>query len=591
MKGKIFATLFALPFAGVGVWMPWSVGSTLHDAWQMSDWVQVEARLLSGGYETSSGDSDTYEAYAEYQYEFQGRRFTADRVGISSGGDNIGDYQQEIGNNLRAAHARGESILVYVNPESPSHAVIDRGVRWGLIGFKMIFVIVFGGVGFGLLYGVWRTPAEKDKSDPAYVDKPWLLNDDWQTSTIRSSSKTSMWAAWGFAIFWNAISSITPFMAYEEVVEKQNYIALVALVFPLVGVGLLVWAIRRTLEWRRFGPAPVTLDPYPGSIGGHVGGTIDVNMPYDSNVKFKLTLTNIHSYESGSGDNRSKKEKALWQDAIIAHAAPGNKGTRLTFRFDVPEGQRPSDTEKDDSYALWRLNLAADIPGTDIDRDYEIPVYPTGQQSRLLSGYAIERARSEQSKLDEQSVRDAINLEHTPQGKRLFFPMGRNLSGSLVGIVIGGIFAAAGWFLVVQEGQKIFGSIFGGVGALVAITSFYMLFNSFEVRQVPNGIRTVRRLLGIPIGGSELHLGQIAEIYKHSSMQSQSGGKHTVYCDIYARDRAGKKHKIALGFKGKSEAEAAIRLIGREFGLRQPETPRSRDAEVDPLGPDVSYLQ
>ena len=64
--------------------------------------------------------------------------------------------------------------------------------------------------------------AKKDKTDPAFTDKPWLLDDDWQTSTIRSSSKSSMWAAWGIAVFWNAISSITPFLAYEEIIEKQN---------------------------------------------------------------------------------------------------------------------------------------------------------------------------------------------------------------------------------------------------------------------------------------------------------------------------------------------------------------------------------
>ena len=34
MKGRIFMALFALPFAGVGVWMLWSVGTMLSDAWR-----------------------------------------------------------------------------------------------------------------------------------------------------------------------------------------------------------------------------------------------------------------------------------------------------------------------------------------------------------------------------------------------------------------------------------------------------------------------------------------------------------------------------------------------------------------------------
>ena len=587
MKGKIFVALFALPFAGVGVWMLWSVSSTLYDAWQMRDWVQVEARITRGGYETHSGDdSDTYRAYAEYHYQFQGRDYSATRVGIASGGDNIGDYQQDIGRSLQAAASRNEPIVVHVDPDAPHDAVIDRSVRWGLMGFKMIFVIVFGGFGFGLLYGVSRAPQEKDKTDPVYADKPWLLNDDWQTSNIRSSSKTSMWVAWGFAVFWNAISAFMPYLAYREVVENDNHIALAMLVFPLVGIGLLVWAIRRTLEWRRFGPAPVVLDPFPGSIGGHVGGTIDVKLPFEPRTKFQLTLTSIRRYSSGSGDDSSQKEKALWQDRIVAHAEPGGRGTRLRFRFDVPAGLQASDAERDDDYHLWRLNLAADVKGTDLDRAYEIPVYPTGEPSRHLSQHAMGRARAAQASLDEEAVRGLVNLQQGPGGKRMFFPMGRFLGGGIGGLLVGAIFAGAGWYLVFHEGQRIFGSIFGGFGVLLGLACVYLIFNSLEVVQTSTGIRTTRRLLGIPIGGSQLRSDEVVELYKNSSMQTQSGGKHIVYYDICARDRSGKKHKLAEGCKGESEANAAIRLIAREFGIRLPERPL--DPDEDPLGTDFA---
>jgi len=219
------------------------------------------------------------------------------------------------------------------------------------------------------------------------------MNDDWQSESIRSSSKASMYAVWAFAAFWNLVSAPLPFVIFDEVANKNNTIALVGLLFTSVGIWLISWAIQRTLEWKRFGPTPVTLDPFPGSIGGHVGGTVDVRLPYDSALNFELTLTNIHSYMSGSGKNRSRKEKAEWQDTIVAHAESDGSGTRLTFRFDVPEGLSESDVDQDDSYYLWRLSLNAVLDGTDIDRSYEIPVYATAVESQRLSRLAIDRSQ------------------------------------------------------------------------------------------------------------------------------------------------------------------------------------------------------
>ena len=569
MKGKILVSLFALPFFSVGVWMLWSVSSTLFEASQMRSWVPVEARVLSAGYTTNSGDSDTWEAYAQYTYTYGGANYTADRVNISSGGDNIGDYQRDTGNRLSAAKSRGAPITVYVDPDNPQRAIIDRNVRWGLMGFKSIFLFVFGGVGLGLLIAAWRAPKEKDKSLPEFVSSPWLLNDKWQTPTIRSSSKMTMWAAWGFAAVWNLISSVTPFLAYREVVEKQNYIALVALLFPLVGIGLIAWAIKRTLEWRRFGPAPVTLDPFPGSIGGHVGGTIDLNLPYDASARFELTLTNIHHYVSGSGKNRSRKEKALWQDIQIAHSEYGSKGTRLTFRFDVPEGLDETDAEAEgDSYDAWRLNLKAELPGADLDRDYDIPVYATATESRLLSKIAVERSRQELGAIAEQRIREAIDLRHDASGKSMYYPMGRNLGSAIGGFIVGAIFAAAGWYIVFEEGQRFFGSVFGGVGALIAIATLYMMLNSLEVSQQGSSVRTVRRVLGIPISRKTMQRHEFDTFIKDSSFQTQSGGKHVMHYSIYALDRRGNKLVVGEGFKGESEANAAIRFISQQLGLQ-----------------------
>ena len=589
MKGKILISLFALPFFGTGVWTLWSVSSAFVDASQMQSWVQVEAQLRRGGYESHSGDdSTTYEAYAEYTFHYQGQTFVADRVSIHGGADNIGGYQQDLGRDLSNTLARGEAIYVYVDPDEPSNAVIDRGIRWAVIGFRSIFLFTFGGVGLGLLIFAWRTPAEKDTSEPRYKDSPWLMNDAWQTATVRSGSRASMYGVWAFAALWNLISAPLPFVMVDEVVNKKNYIALVALLFTAVGIWLVVWAIRRTLEWKRFGATPVTLDPFPGSIGGHVGGTIELGLPFDSANEFQITLTNIHSYISGSGKNRSRKETAKWQDTFFAHAEPGGKGTRLAFRFDVPEGLDESDTDNDDSYYLWRLNLSAELDGTDIDRSYEIPVYATATQSRRLAGLAGERSREKQNAVANKSVLKVVRLQHDASGRRMVYPIGRHVGSSLGGFIVGAVFSAVGWYLISNEGHTVFGGIFGGIGGIVGAFALYMMINSLEVSRDGNGVKTVRRILGIPVKRRYMRSDAIAKITKGSSTRSQSGGKHIIHYSIYAVDSAGNKIVVGEGFKGTSEAEAAMRLIRKEFGLpsndRRSETPE-HTRSWDPAGP------
>jgi hypothetical protein len=569
MKGKILLFIFALPFFGVGVWMGASIGSTLLDARAMQSWVAVEATLNTAGLETHTGDdSNTYEAYARYTYAFGGRRYTGDRVAIAGGADNIGSYQQDLGRRLDAAMRRGDTVAVYVNPDAPAEAVIDRSIRWSLLGFKSIFLFVFGGAGLGLIIWVFRSPKAKDLSAPEFVDKPWLANEDWQTGIVRSGSRAYMWFTWGFAAFWNLISAPLPFVLYEEVVNKGNTIALVGLIFPVVGVGLLWWAISRTLEWRRFGPAPVALDPFPGSIGGHVGGTIDINLPYDPGARFSVTLTSLHSFVSGSGKDRSRRESPKWQDVQVAHAMPGARGTRVSFRFDVPDDQHESDVDRsEDSYYLWRLNLQARLPGTDIDRDYEIPVYATAETSQNLANFAVDAAKAAQRKIDLDIIGDLVRLQQGVQGKSMLYPAGRHVASSVAGLLFGGIFSAIGWFLAVHEEHGVMGGVFGFVGLLILLVSFYRVTNSLELVQAGATIRTVRRVLGIPVKTREMRLADFVRFDTGSSMSTQAGSKHVMYYSLYAIQRGGQKLIVGEGFAGAGQASAAAEFIAREFGL------------------------
>lgn len=580
MKGRLFLILFALPFAGVGAWMLYSAGSHLLDALAMQSWQPVEARLLEAGYETRSGDdSDTWEAYATYRYTWNGETYTGDRVAISRGADNLGSYQRDLGNRLSGHVARGETVTAWIDPERPGSSVIDRQPRWGLVAFKGVFVLVFGGFGFGMIAVAVLRSAPKDPDNPAFAGKPWLANDAWQGGPIRSGSKTTMWAAWGFAIFWNLISMPLPFLLVDEITVKKNYPALLGLLFPLVGLGLLTWAIRKTLEWRRWGVTPLALDPFPGAIGGHVGGHIDLRMPYAGATDFKLTLTSLKSYVSGSGKNRSRREKAAWQDRQLAYAEPGPLGTRVSFRFDVPAGLGESDAAKSgDTYTIWRLALMAETDGSDVDRHWDIPVYATGARSSDIDERRIREAAAVQSAADDAVVKTRVQLLHTPHGKSLYYPVGRNLAGAALGILFGAVFAGAGGFLVMKEEAVFMGGIFALVGGLIVLGALYMAGNSLEVWQDGIKLHSKRRLFGIPVRHRSLHRSAFQRFETKKTMSSQSGGKHTIYYSIRGLGRSDERLTLGEGFRGRSEANAGVRLIARELGLPLPAISSDDDA-------------
>ena len=441
----------------------------------------------------------------------------------------------------------------------------------------MIFVLVFGGVGLGMLVFALFRKGKKTTGVASTGDQPWLANDDWQSATIKSNSKTAMYVAWGVAVFWNLISAPLPFAIYGEVTEKGNSIALAGLLFPLVGLGLLKWAITKTMEWRRFGPAPITLDPYPGSIGGHVGGTIELRLPYSADHVFSATLNNIRSYVSGSGKNRSRKETAEWQETTVAHVGPGQNGSRLTFRFEVPDNLSPSDAEQDsNTYHLWRLSIGGDLPGADFNRDYEIPVYPTGATSQNLASHSIAKASQIQDGLDDGAICKIATLSQGIDGKVLTFPMGRNWSAALIAVITGGVFASVGLYLLGKASELFMGGAFTLIGLGVALTGIYLLSNSLEVSKVGMTLRSTRKILGLTIKSTEMQIGDFVNFENRSRMQTTSSKGPVIHYTLTAVDRSGDTVIVAESLKGTNQVDAARRLLEREFSLTPPVKRRSR---------------
>lgn len=447
-------------------------------------------------------------------------------------------------------------MVAWVNPQMPAESVLNRDMRWELFGFKLIFVVVFGGVGLGLF--AWALLSRSGViHHPEEATKPWLARREWASETITCSAKGGVWGAWFFAVIWNAISSFLWFVIPVEF-AKGNYWILIAGLFPLVGLVLLTWAIKTTLEWRRFGAIPLTLDPYPGAIGGHVGGTLELPLAYDITYQFPLTLSCVHSYMSGSGKNRSRKESVKWQAQGFAYTESAAKGIRLSFRFDVPP-DLPASEPSSDSYYYWRLVIKADLPGVDLNRQFELPVFPTAEQSRYLRQNSNEHPYAVDYR--NAAIESVLDMRQISGGVELYYPALRNAGMTLGWMFFGAIFGGAGIAMWHTDAPRFMAMIFALIGAVSVSYCSYALLNSLRVRLDQEGLWTQRRLLGVIVSKQHYPRSHIQHLYLHKSYSMQTGQEQMDVFAIKARTTEGKKITIGESLKGRETALQALDAV------------------------------
>jgi hypothetical protein len=562
--------LFGLLFFGVGAgFLLFGVIPNLWDAMWMRDWVVVPAEVVQLDLKSNHGDdTTTYKVIARFRYVYDGRSYTGDRVGIADGGsDNVGDWQHHTWSRLKGR----KHTTLWVNPAKPSESVFDRDLRWGLLGFKMIFVIVFGGAGAVVLWFLNRKPAPVPPGLPA-----WQANADWHDNRIRSNAKASLWFAWGFAVFWNAISAPIPFFLPGEL-ARGNQLIWIALLFPLVGLSLLIWAIRQTLAWRRFGVTRLQLDPFPGAIGGDVGGTVELRLPYNPRHRFRVTLTCLHVYTRRTGDGNETVRDAKWQDEQPAVVEPGMRGTRLRFLFQSP-AELPDSSEEDSSRYEWTVQIKGRLPGADFDRSWKIPVFRDAGPHTART--PVRRREEDAGTLDEPGT---VLIRETGAGIELYYPYFRHPGMALSVLIAGGIFAAPAWLIDAAAGNRgvpgPFLWLFSVIGALLLIWGIYLAGNSLRVSARREGLTAVRGILGLRFA-RHAAADDITGIGKSIGMQSRQGSRAQAYYRIHARTRDGRRIALGEGLTGASRVDALIERLRAALGLigqaNEPEAAGSR---------------
>lgn len=571
---SLFLFLFGSAFFGfAAAFFTFVIFPQLSDWYRMQDWKPVNATIISAKLNSNYSDgSTTYSVSAKYSYEYQGRAYKNNRVSISEGNDNIGSYQEDLFRRVERQRNDDEPVRIWIDPNNPSDSIIDRGMRWGLFAFEMVFVVIFGGIGGVVIAVSIFSKMKLGRNRKAKVIRNENTIDNYDSENppvIRSNVIGRFIGAWLFTIVWNGIAAPATIFAMQEYMEKQEPLLLLVLLFPAVGVWLFVYAFKSTMEFIRFGRMELIPDPYPGSIGGNVGGTIELKEEYNLATKYELSLSCIHVYytTSGTGKNRSrsKHEKLVWQRDGVAKSDSCDVGTSLEFCFDIPENLPASSGDSDD-YHEWRLGLKADLPGVDLDREFTIPV-ETGIRE---SNAHIQQAQVVSSPEDMEIPEKFLQIQDTLEGVELYYPPLKSGLYSVFKLLLGMAFVGfISWigFSAAKTTEEIslfiyfFVAVFGLIIALGIGFSLYQLLHTLKITIGGGRVVSVSQML-FPIKTKQIVIYEIKKVEKSKSFQANSAGSTpAAYYKIEAIGINGEKVCVARGVKGEQLADAIIAKI------------------------------
>ena len=423
-------------------------------------------------------------------------------------------------------------------------------------GFLLIFGLAFGGAGFGflaaLLFGR-RLLVKQEEFKLRHPDAPWKWREDWAEGKARSAGLPAVWTAWVFALIWNSISSSVVFFL-PQAVEEGNLPALVALIFPLVGLWLIYRAVRLTVQRRRFGESTVQLDTLPGVIGGRLAGTLAIPSGFPPGAALMLRLTCVNRWRT-RGRNNSSGESIVWQEeAPPASVYSAGGAVTVPFAFAIPADAKPSDTSGEGTGILWRLSAAAQIPGVDFESDFEVPVFagePGVQWHAATEGAAAGVPATAPGADTRGPLPEGLTVRPGPGGGTEFvLRRWRN------GRVAAGIAAfTALWtgviVLMVALGAPVFFPVvFGFFDLLLIWFIVHMWAGETRVTIDPTGL-TIHPRFPVLASTTVLPPGRLSDVRLSIGMQSGNA----VFYNLDLTDPAGKTVTVPAFLRNKRDAE------------------------------------
>ena len=310
-----------------------------------------------------------------------------------------------------------------------------------------------------------------------YPDQPWMWNKKWKDGKIQSYDVATLIISWIFTIIWNGISAPLLFKIGEEI--EKNKAALFGLLFPLIGFFMLIWAVKATIRWKKYGRSTIELNRMPAVTGGTFEGELIIPSEVITDSGFKMVLT-CKRHIASSGSNNNSSTSMLWQKDIIVNGEVRRARKRYTtvpIYFDIPYEcmgtQRISNREN----IYWDLSVDAETKGIDFHSTFEVPIFKTEDSN---PDFLPDLAKSEAIKAERKDTATILqenNIIEEKQGRAysLIFPAFRQKKTFLSLLIFTSIWTA------IIVGMYIFSTTESNKAAGMFIYMFIAVFGIFDI--------------------------------------------------------------------------------------------------------------
>ncbi len=462
-----------------------------------------------------------------------------------------------------------------------------QGNRWVGVLVSTIFILVGGGIVYGVVYGT-RKVQEQAAAEQSNPESPWLWQKDWAASRAESKNRNSAIGLWLAAIFWNLIAFTVAFSTVPKLWRASDLKALFPLVFCVVGVMLAGAAIRASIRRERFGQTYFEFASLPFSPGRTLKGTIHLRFNTDARHGIDLRLSCVRQVVTGAGNNRSTQQSVLWQaDKNVPQESltPGPMGdAAIPVDFSIPGDAYESNHDQPSDQVLWLLHAQADVPGVDYSDDFEVPVFrltpspaaasePKALTMNEPAPLFLNQAQGATVPPAFQADACDVAAPENPKvvvstamdgGTEFYFPAFRNPARVLGLILFTAVWTGVVYFLAHSKAPFFFPVVFGLFDLLLIYALIQSAMGSCRI-DVGNGKVVFRRaVLGIG-AAREIPFSDISQILPVTTAQ-QRGTPASYSLRLQTRD--GKKLTLADAIDNRQEARWVAAQLEKFAGLK-----------------------